>query len=121
MLGSLLMLAQIAAEGHISIATEIYGNADTDAGVTTGAVVGTIGKSDVRVNFVQNAQTTIGAGASVQAGGNLSVTTENRHVAITAASAPRAATTNASATLQRVATLPHSTAPPVVLAANITR
>ncbi|RRS02329.1 LEPR-XLL domain-containing protein, partial [Aquabacterium soli] len=73
--------ATVTAEGHITVSTEVYGNADTDAGVTTGAVVGTLGKSEVRVNFVQNAQTTIGAGATVHAGGNLSVTTENRHVA----------------------------------------
>ncbi len=73
--------ARITATGDVNIKGLTYGNTESYAGATTGAFLGSLGFSGVRMNLQQNTLANVGAGSAIEAGGNIAVWAENQHTA----------------------------------------
>ncbi|HEY9110140.1 MAG TPA: hypothetical protein VIN58_25960, partial [Roseateles sp.] len=73
--------ARLKAAGDVTIASRNHGNATATAGAGAGALLGGYGHSDARVFMTQSSTANVGMGASIDAGGHIGVTADNRVVA----------------------------------------
>ncbi|MBI5616868.1 MAG: right-handed parallel beta-helix repeat-containing protein, partial [Gammaproteobacteria bacterium] len=83
--------AVLTSAGDLSVSANVMGNAGADSGTRGGGLLGGVGKSATTVNMNQTSQAMIGGAAALDAGGALSVTADNRHVATAVAHAGAAA------------------------------